>query len=148
MNHLTQSQAQQHKQKQQQQPQLVSAFYHTHSSKSGRVFCSARAKKVGRGRGTVLINLSCNKIESFSVCHYNVVSLTEIIMICERCLANRRRLHVDEDCRVKMWKRDWKRVTYCASCSNMVDAFITSRLTTGPIRMAEYCRKREGELLH
>lgn len=46
----------------------------------------------------VLINLSCNKIESFSVCHYNVVSLTEIIMICERCLANRRRPHQDKDC--------------------------------------------------
>lgn len=100
MNHLTQSQAQQ-----QQQPQLVAAFYHTHSSKSRIVFCSARAKKVASGEGNwevVLINLSCNKIESFSVCHYNVVSLTKIIMICERCLANQRRLHEDEDSRLEM----------------------------------------------
>lgn len=28
--------------------------------------------------------------------------------------------------------------TYCASCSNIVEAFITSRFTTGPIRIAEY----------
>lgn len=34
-----------------------------------------------------------------------------------------------------------KRNTYCESWASMVDAFITSRLTTGPIRMFEYCKE-------
>lgn len=34
--------------------------------------------------------------------------------------------------------------TYCESCTSMVDAFITSRFTTGPIRILAYC-KRMGE---
>lgn len=29
--------------------------------------------------------------------------------------------------------------TYDASCSSIIDAFMTSRLTTGPIRMLAYC---------
>lgn len=31
--------------------------------------------------------------------------------------------------------------TYWLSCSNMVEAFITSFFTTGPIRMFEYCKR-------
>lgn len=29
-------------------------------------------------------------------------------------------------------------VAYCESCSNIADAFMTSRFTTGPILIAEY----------
>ena len=32
--------------------------------------------------------------------------------------------------------------TYWALCSNMVDAFMTSFLTTGPMRIFAYCQKR------
>ena len=46
--------------------------------------------------------------------------------------------------------------TYWLSCSNMVEAFITSFFTTGPIRMFEYCNRhtqkydevRAPEVLH
>ena len=30
---------------------------------------------------------------------------------------------------------------YCASCSSIIEAFMTSFLTTGPIRMFEYCQQ-------
>jgi len=36
--------------------------------------------------------------------------------------------------------------TYWLSCSNMVEAFITSFFTTGPIRIFEYCN-REAKIL-
>lgn len=43
-------------------------------------------------------------------------------------------LRLPKDCAVKL------RVTYCGSCSNMVDAFITSFLWTGPMLIPAYCR--------
>lgn len=51
---------------------------------------------------------------------------------------------------IKGSKEKFKKKTHCtydASCSSIIDAFITSRFTTGPIRMLEYCGMEEnGEL--
>lgn len=40
-----------------------------------------------------------------------------------------------------------KRATHWLSCSNMIEAFMTSFLTTGPIRIPAYCNRKKIVIL-